>query len=91
MEEVMKILMVLLLFNSLPLFAGSNKECRKNITMLKSKFFDYQREINNVARRCRNIKHPLCSKGRVQFKSVGEELKTLEEKLEETCALGGPS
>ena len=87
----MKILMVLLIFYSLPLLAGSKKECRKNIVMIKAKFFDYQKEINNVARRCRNIRHPYCSKAKEQFKAIGEELKSLEKKLEETCAPSGPS
>lgn len=87
----MKILMVLLMFYSLPLFAGSKKECRNNIIMIKAKFFDYQKEINNVARRCRNINHPYCTKAKEQFKLVGDELKALEKKLEETCTPGGPS
>lgn len=86
----MKSLIIILIFSSLPLYAGNDGLCRKNIAELKAKFFTYQQALNLVARRCRRIVHPKCPKSREDFFLVSVELKKLEEKLKETCSLGRP-
>lgn len=78
------------MFSSLPLYAGNDHSCRKNIAELKAKFFPYQQAMNMVARRCRRIIHPKCPKSREDLSLVSAELKKLEEKLKETCSLGSP-